>query len=762
MNKIKPLVSALVIATYGTGALAQAYLEEVVVYAQKRAQNVQDVPISVTAFSGDFLEENGIQSISGIAQITPNFNIAGSVQPAGVRIQIRGIGAAGNNAIEPSVGVFIDGVYYPRPGSVIGLLTDISSVEVLRGPQGTLFGRNTVAGAMNITTQNPSQETEGQIELGVGDYDLYEVGGFFNAALGDSVAGRIAFKYADRDGYGDNSLDGDEYGARDDLVVRGKLQFDISDRLSMLVTADYAEINAEGTGAELLNSTSSAAFDETTTRLFGSSPATKNSYDWKVNQVVDDEHEDEQQGLSLDINYEFLNGIRLRSITAARWWEATFADGDANYPVELVPGTTDYDNETISQEFQLISPGGETVDWLAGVYYYQEDYDIDLSRDLGEAFCGSFIGEAAPPPLVPIIVPLCLAGAQESATTNTFAQELESIAVFGQATWNINEAWNTTLGLRWTDDQKDGDYIAEVNNITARQFAAPEEALGMERDDSKTTWFGNVNWYVAEDVMLFATASTGYKSGGFNSQSGGSVPLGDARIYGPEETTNYEVGIKSALLDGSMTANATLYRMEIDDFQDRAFDGLSFVVLNAGELRQQGVELDINWAPVEPLRIVAGVGYLDSEYLDFDGAPGLPGGDPQDLKGDRRNFSPEWQTSLTADWTQSFANGMQWFVGGSWSWFDEQNVGTSSNNNPQSMQDSYSIVNARLGLRSASGNWDVTLFGNNLTEEDYCQTIFDQALGAPLGAIDAENNTSVMRCNLGAPTTWALRGTFRF
>ena len=756
MIKIKPLVSALALATYGTGAIAQGVLEEVIVTAQKRAQSIQDVPLSITAFSGDFLEENGIQKIDQVAQITPNFNIAASVQPAGVRIQVRGIGAAGNNAIESSVGVFIDGVYYARPGSVIGLLTDISSFEVLRGPQGTLFGRNTVAGALNITTRNPSQEAEGLIEAGYGDYDLYEVGGSFSGPITDSVAGRIAFKYADRDGYGDNILTGDEYGARDDTVIRGKLLFDVSDQLSMLVTADYAEINAEGTGAELLNDTNTPEFEATTTQLYGSSPSTNDTYDWKVNQIVDDEHEDEQWGLAFDINYEFANGLALRSITSARKWEATFADGDVHIPVPLVPGTTDYDNDTISQEFQLISPGGETVDWLAGVYYYEEDYDIDLSRDQAPAFCDptlAFVGG-------PGLGALCAAGQQEGATTNTFTQDLESIAVFGQATWNINDAWNTTVGLRWTDDQKDADYVAVVNNPAAGLFAANESALGLERDDSKTTYFGNVNWNVTDNIMLFATASTGYKSGGFNSQSGGSRPLGEARIFAPEETTNYELGVKSTLLDGTMTANATVYRTEMDDFQDRAFDGLSFVVVNAGELRQQGVELDVNWAPIEPLRIVAGIAYLDSEYLDFEGAPSLPGGESQDLEGERRPFSPEWQTSLTADWTQSMDNGMQWFVGGSWSWLDEQNVGTSSNNNPQTEQDSYSIVNARVGLRS--DKWDVTLFGYNLTEEDYCTAIFDQAFGAPLGAVDSENNTSVQRCSLGAPTTWAVRGTYRF
>ena len=758
MIRIKPLVSAIALATYGANAIAQGVLEEVIVTAQKRAENIQEVPISITAFSGEFLEENGIQRVSQVAHITPNFSIAGSTQPSNSRIQIRGIGAAGNNAIEPSVGVFIDGVYYPRPGSTIGLLKDISSFEVLRGPQGTLFGRNTVAGAMNITTRNPSQETEGALELGYGAYDLYEVGGSFNAALSDSVAGRIAFMYADRDGYGDNLLTGEEYGARDDLVVRGKLQFEVSDQLSILVTADHAKINAEGIGSEVLNATSNPVFEARNAALYGASPVTDDSYDWKVNQVVNDDHEDEQSGVSVDINYEFANGTQLRSITAARTWEATYTDGDVNIARELIPGTTDYDNETLSQELQLTSPGGETVDWLAGVYYYEEEYDIDLVRDAGEAFCAPTIAAIAGPQFGAI----CLAGPQEGATTNAFTQELESLAVFGQATWNVNDALSTTLGLRWTDDEKDGDYVAVVNNLAAGLFAANENAVGMERNDSKTTWFGNVSWNASDDLMLFATASTGYKSGGFNSQSGGRVPLGDRRIFSPEETTNYELGVKSTLLDGTMTANATLYRMDIDDFQDRAFDGLSFVVLNAGEVRQQGIEVDINWVPIEPLRIVAGMGYLDSEYLSFRTAPGLPGGPPQDLTGERRNFSPEWQTSVTADWTQPLGNGLQWFVGTSWSWLDEQNVGTSCNNDPQAMQDAYSIVNARLGLRSAAGDWEIALFGNNLTEEDFCQTIFDQAFGAPIGAVNPVNNTSVMRCNLGAPTTWALRGSYRF
>ena len=747
---------ALAIGSANTHA-EQVILEEVIVTAQKRAQSIQDVPISITAFSGDFLKESGVQTIEDVSLMAPNFTIATSSQPTNSRISIRGIGASGNSAIESSVGVFIDGVYYPRPGSVIGMLVDINSFEVLRGPQGTLFGRNTVAGALNITTNNPTQETEGMVELGFGDYNAYEAGAMFNGALSDSVAARVAFKYADRDGYGENLYDGKDFGERDDLVARAKVLFDFSDELSLLVTADYSEINSGGNGVEVLNSTSTAAFEGRTTALYGSSPVTEDSYDWKINQAHNVEFKDEQQGLAFDFNYQFGNGLALRSITALREWEASSAGNDVKVPANLIPATTNYKTDTLSQEFQLMSPGGETVDWLAGLFYYQEDYDIGQPRNGGEDFCDPTMAALGFPAAI------CLGAPQEPLNEITFGQELESIAAFGQATWNINDTWNTTLGLRWSEDRKDGDYTMEVNNPAAGLFTGTETTLGMERDDSKTTGFANVNWNVAEDIMLFATRSTGYKSGGFNNLSGGREALGvERRIFAPEETTNVELGVKSTLLDGSMTVNATLYRTDVDDFQDRAFDGLSFIVLNAGELRQQGMEADIKWAPIEQLRIVAGISYLDSEYQSFKGAPGLPGGDVQDLTGERRNYSPEWQTSLSADWTQSFANGMEWFVGGSYSWVDEQNIGASSNNNPQSIQASYALVNARVGVRSAEGDWDVTLFGNNVTDEDYCQTMYNQGFGGPLGAVDAANNTSVQRCALGAPQTWNLKASYHF
>lgn len=751
------LLAASVAALTGN-AQAQPVIEEVIVTAQKRSESIQEVPVSITAFSGGFIEENGLQTVEDVARLTPNFTIQSSAQATNNRIAIRGIGSVGNTAIEPSVGVYIDGVYYPRPGSVIGRLVDIETFEVLRGPQGTLFGRNTPVGALNITTRKPSQETEGRLEAGFGDYESYMVGASINGGLSENLAARLSFQYADRDGYGKNLFDGQDFGERDDLVARGKVLFDISERTSALLSVDYAEINAGGQGIEVLNDTLTPRFLGTQNALYGDSPRTKDSYDWTINQSHGDQLTDKQHGIALDIDHEFANGLTLRSITSYRDWEAVNAHVDVRLAVDLLPADTKFQTETVSQEFQLTSPGGQTIDWLAGAFYYSEDYHVTDSRDAGDGFCVPTIAAAVNPG----VGALCLTFPQEGALTTDFDQTLESFAIFGQSTWNINDTLTATVGLRWTSDDKDGDFVSEVNNPVAGAFRAAESVLGMQREDSKTTGMANLSWFPVEGTMLFATYSTGYKSGGFNSQ-GGAAPLeADRRIFGPEDTTNYELGIKSTLLGGSMTANATLYRTDMEDFQDRAFDGLSFVTLNAGELRQQGVEADINWLPTESLRLVLGISYLDSEYTDFEGAPSLPAGMPQDLTGERRVFSPEWQGSLAGDWTIPFGDTLEIFLGGSVSWIDEQNIGATSNNNPQSIQESYSLINARVGLRSASGDWDVTLFGNNLTDEGYCQVIYDQAFGGPLGAVNPANNTSVQRCALGAPQTWNLRATYSF
>ena len=220
---------------------------------------------------------------------------------------------------------------------------------------------------------------------------------------------------------------------------------------------------------------------------------------------------------------------------------------------KTLPRTTDYETDTFSQELQLISAGGETIDWLGGLFYYKENFDIVQAFDAGDTYCVPVAFAIAGPGAAG----QCLQFPQDRFTESFFTQELENITAYGQVTWNISDAWSVTLGGRWTDDQKEGDFQQLITNPLADLVRAPESGLGMERDDSKFTYFTNASWFVNPDTMLFATYSTGYKSGGFNSEGGG-VPLNERRIFGPEESTNFELGLKSKLFDNTMTANVTL------------------------------------------------------------------------------------------------------------------------------------------------------------------------------------------------------------
>ena len=745
----------------------EARLSTVTVTAQKREQNVQDVPISISAYSGDFLEESGAQTLQDIALYSPNFMLPTSSQLTNARIQIRGVGAPGNAGIEPSVGVFIDEVYYPRPGSILGNLLDIETVEVLRGPQGTLFGRNTAAGALNIRTKDPSLDgTSGRIILGAGNFDAYNGSAVFNGVLSDTVAVRLAGQYSERGGYGTNLFTGEEFGEREDLNLRGKILFNVSDQLTIKAAADYSQINFGGQTVELLTDTiPTPVFGGTIGALFGADArdqflaAAADPFDHDIYQDHRDFSDDEQWGVSLIADYEFNSGHILRSITAARDWEAENFGSALRLPAQLFPRKQTYENSTFSQEIQLLSPTGREFEYVVGAFYYDETYDLTSDFDLGAQFC------------IPVVAGLagigaaqaCAAGQQVNASQGAFSQDLQSFAVFGQGTWRPNEAWAFTAGLRYSDEEKEGVFSNTVNNpfVTALAIRANETLPATTLDDSQVTYFANASWFPVDDVMLFATYSTGYKGAGFNTQGTFPALAPDQRIFDAETSDNIELGIKSQFFNNTLQANITAYRMELEDYQDRAFDGISFVTRNVGELRQQGIEADIIWAPLDQLTLNGGLSLLDSEFLDYRDASPLPGGPVQDLTGGEAHFSPDVQGSLVADWSDSLGvKDMGYFLRAELQYIGEQNLGGNTNNNPQSIQGSYSLVNARVGLAADDDNWRLSLWGKNLTEEGYCTTTFDQPFGGSLGGVS--NLQAPQRCTVGAPRTYGIELTKSF
>lgn len=747
---------ALGLCLFATAAPAQQ-LEEIVVTATRRVADIQDVPVSVSSYSGDFIEQSGIDTLQDLSLYAPNFTFSTSSQPTNARVAIRGISSVGNSAIEPAVGVFLDGVYLPKPGSLLGNLLDLEAVEILRGPQGTLFGRNTAAGAILLRSATPGQDFSGHVEVAAGDFGLATIEAVAGGPLGDSLSGRIALRRAERDGYGDNLFDGEEIGFRDDVSARGTLSFTGS-AVTARLTVDYSDIDSGGSIVELVNDTANPVFDATLNALFGDAAGTADDGDYVVNQDHQDRLRDEQWGAALHLDFD-LGAHTLRSISSARDWQADTRESSLRIPADVLPRITRYDTRTLSQEFQLLSPSDSAVEYIAGLYLYDEDYDIGQDFDAGADACIPVVFALAGLPAAQA----CAAAPQAPAISSTFTQSLTSVAAFAQATFAIGEDWSLTTGVRYSSEDKDGTFEQLLlNPVIGSLFRAAENEPALNADDSAFTWLINARWFASEQVMLFASASTGFKGGGFNSE-GAAVALGtDARTFDAETSRNYELGIKSEWLGRRMTANVTLYHTELDDFQDRSFDGLSFLTRNAGSREQSGFEADLALRPLEPLTLYAGLSYLDAEFQRFDAASPLPGDtQPQDLAGERPHYAPDWQGALVADWTDTFgAGGLEWSLRAELTHVGEQNVGGNTNQNPQSMEDARSLVNLRLGI--GGQRWSAALYARNLADEAWCQARFDQPLGDSLGAVNPAANTSVQRCVLGEPRTSGVSLRYRF
>jgi iron complex outermembrane recepter protein len=757
--KIKPLASAILMATGMSSfpALAEDagfFLEEIVVTATKRAESIQDVPISVSAFSGDFMEKSGVEDLEGLGGIAPNLRVTKSSQAVNQRIMIRGVGTVGNNAMDPSVAVYVDGAYIARPGAIMGNLKDIEVAEVLRGPQGTLFGRNAAMGALNIRTRKPEMDADTfKIDAGIGDYEHYDTTIIANKGLSDTLAARVVANYSSKGGFTENLYDGeDNIGGSTSQSIKPSILFEPTADLSVLLRLDYQELEGEGPTIEVLPESATAA-NMATMNFLGIAPDVS-GLDHEINQAHEDDMTDRQWGAILDVTWDdAFAGHTVRSITSYRDWQNdTYEYSLFRVAMDDLTRETHFTSESISQEIQLISPVGDVFDYVAGLYYFQEDYEIDQTLNLGADFC----------PLTGAFAAACAAGDQDNANPAFFEQDAESLAAFVQATFHVTEKFDITAGLRYTDDEKNGSLLVAPNNVvTGSLFGAAEDKI-LKFDDTQTNWMLNARYFFTPDIMGFATASTGYKSGGLNSlmTKGGLTEA--QRLFDSEEVTNYELGLKTTLLDGAMIANITAYRTDIENFQDRSFKDLTFVIANAGELRQQGIELDVQYQPMQEWFISMGYAYLDSEFLSYDNGSTLPGiAGTQDLSGTANRYSPEHQLNLASQWTQSLGDtGMEWFVRGEVMWTDDANVGSTSNNNPQTIQDAYSLVNLRAGLASEDGVWSTSVFVENVADEEYCVGMYDQPNGGSFGT--QINGTTLIRCVQGDPRTIGLRGTYNF
>ena len=754
----------------GAAADDVAAVEEVVVTAQKRAENIQDVPLSIMAVSEKGMEARGIDDVTGLERAVPNLRLDTTSQTAGLSLRIRGFGTTSNSAIDPSVAPYIDGAFIPRPGAMLTTFLDVQSAEVLRGPQGTLFGRNATVGAISLKTNAPGASLAGKLVGEAGSYGTHKVEGMINVPVNDTFAVRFAAIATDTDGYVKNRLDGKTYGESDTVAGRASAKWDVTDDLSWTVRVDYARTNGDGVALNQVDTSTATAAQLATFAFRVGQPAAVLAYPpgREIAQFMTNLNlKDSQYGINSDLSFKFGGDYTFRLINSYRDWRNEQGDGDVTFtPLDLVSRDGVFDSESQSHELQIISPEGALLsgklDFVGGLYYFDEDYKIEEGLNLGSRYCGFAVAAAAPP-----LVGVCNAAPKIGAARNVFKQKAESKAVYAQATFAVTDTLDVILGGRQTWDDKSGSFVQTLTNPTAALLRAPEN-VALDFDDSQFNWRGSVSWQATPDVTAFVTYATGYKSGGLNS-AGGAAPLGAKRLFDSEKAKDWEVGVKSVLFDRRLLLNVTLYRTDLDDFQERSFDGTSFVIRNAGSIRAQGVELEGQARPIPNLAIDFGAAYLDSEFTANHAAPGLPAcnNSPtscrtvQDLTGRRPTYSPEWQANLGAELsTPEFGGGFVASVRGDMAYTSR--VYTTNDLNPQGISDGYTLYNGRITLTGPDKSWSVALFGENLTNEKYFRTKFPQTLDAVFGVRVPATGATLLRGFVGAPRTWGVRAVKTF
>lgn len=745
-------------------AMSQPVLEEVIVTAQKREQSLQDVPVAVTAFSGERLQESGVRDFFEVSNIDPALSVGKSQTSTATSFSIRGVFTSSQNfGLESSVGLYVDGVYRARQSAMINNLVDVASVEILRGPQGTLFGRNTPSGAVSLNSRKPDFDGEGYLEASGGDLDLFSIDGAKSITLiDDELAIRATGFYMERDGYIDVLDLGDEVlEDRDRWGGRLQALWLPTDDLSIHLIADYSEIDEVCCAAgNYVNNLQAQQLPPGAAPVFGTDNNVLAAggtvidqdrfFDYEVASSFLPTSQNEDKGLSLQVDWA-LPAFDLTSITAYREFDS-YDEIDADfYDIDALIRSNDARQSQFSQELRIAGTT-EKLTYVGGLFYFEQELDLQADTIVGED-TGQLVG-----------VPAALFPAGGLAR-NVSAQDNKAYAAFGQIDYNLTDSLVLTGGLRWTREQKDmQNFFTEINPGIGFAFfppLAPRDDVDEDIDDDQVTGTAKVSWFAREDMMFYVSYGTGYKAGGVNTDR---IQQSLNVVFDAEESQSWEVGMKAEFPEQALRVNLALHRTETDDLQTISFQGTGFALQNAGVAEAQGGELDLLWQPLDNTTVTLGYAYNDAEYDDFEagdcwiGTPfhtGQP--DPRangdgscDRSGGLLSGNPEHTmvTSLRQDFALS--SNLTAFLYGEYIWIDERM--TDVNNDPLKLADDYSIINLRAGLILEDWDVQITAWGRNVGDEDYTNTIAD-AVAQP-GRMIAYFNE---------PATWGInvRKNFR-
>tara|TARA_R110002072_G_scaffold2011_12_gene17008 strand:- start:149 stop:2353 length:2205 start_codon:yes stop_codon:yes gene_type:complete len=702
MNSYQPLAAAVTLTLATSGACAQQVLEEVIVTATKRAESLQDVPVTVTAISATTLQEAGVVDLTDVAALVPSLTVSTNLNPFTTGIRIRGIGTSQNSiALEASVAFVVDGVYMGRSGLGMSDLTDIERIEVLQGPQGTLYGKNANAGVVSVVTKRPNfDETEGYVEATVGDYSLQQYTASVTGPLNDELAYRLAGNWREQDGWLENDTGPDQMSVQD-WNLRGELQWLATDNLSIGLTASHVDRDDRCCAAD-------AKQTETFLGLLAADglPVPKNdAYDWKNNINQSSDFTMTSDMVIATVEYD-MDKAQLTSLSAWNEYEyKSSADADRS-EFDILSFVNDkYTGNAFSQEFRLTSDLDGPLQYLAGLYYLHEENKRDNPNGVG--YLGEDIVSVGSVTFGPQIALLAAPG-DYIATKSEYQTDV--YAAFGQTTYSFNEDWLLTVGLRYTAETKSvNGYVDNFSSAPAANMPdiptfvdliATPGVQDEQLEEDGFTWLSSLRYFVTADTMVFASAATGTKSPGFNDP--GSPP--GAQEFSEEKTTNYEIGVKTQLLDNRLKLNATAFYSEFDDLQFLAQNpiGAGTYISNAARATTQGVDLSFTAMPLPNLILDGGLQYLDAEYTE---------GDLQEFD---VVFAPDWSGSLAATLVLPIAEGKAYlrtdysFMG---------NHYTNPTYQPPETRQDRELVNVRLGWRNDA--WDAAIWVKNATDESY-------------------------------------------
>ncbi|MBG4897903.1 TonB-dependent receptor [Pseudomonas aeruginosa] len=716
---------------------ADTALGKVTVTARRREEDSQKVPTPITVLGGETLEVQRISRVQDLQQVLPSVNVA-YIHARQSSVAVRGIGNnPASDGLEGSAGIYLDNVYLGRPGMAVFDLLDIEQLELLRGPQGTLFGKNTTAGVLNISTRAPTFTAERTVEVSGGQDGYFQGRGTVSGPLGETLAGRLSAYRTRDDGYIKNIHDDNYLNGGERQGARGQLLFEPNEDFSLRWIADYNEEDSSN-GSMVVYGGAERFWQRAA--LVGASPL-RDPQRRKVNINGRQHVSVHQGGSSLEANWNLAGGYRLTSISAYRYWHFTPANDEQLNVAAINDTGVEVHDRQFSQEIRLASPTGGAFDYVVGAYAFRQNLGNKTFTSYGP------------------LADLYLLGANLGALNDTYSKangkiETDSFALFAQGTWHLTELLDFTAGLRGTYEEKNakverfaplgGAAVGGVGAAVRNGQLGAYDSGDLSQYNFAPSALLSLSYQFSDDLLGYASLSHGEKSGGVNLAVGSAPSAGaDSLLVGPERANDAELGLKSTLFDRRLLLNANLFWTGIHGYQATTLyqapgsTQLVQVLANAGSVRSRGLEFEATALPLRGLTLNFNGSYNDVTYLSFKDAPcpaevsTRPGAPSScDLTGQRVVGASKWIANLNGEYQWRLDDRFQPYVSASYA-YRSAAEGTLDNSDLSKI-DGYALVNLAAGLRSdlGDGQLDTSVWLKNAFDKDYYLSAFASINGS--------------------------------